>query len=142
MIVPDINLLVYAYNDGAPRYQLARTWREELLHGDEAIGLPWVVSTGFVRLMANPGFVISPLNPATAADHVRDWFQYSHVAPLDPGYQHLVYFRQCLSVSGSGPNLVPDAHIAALAMEYDAKVHSSDSHFARFPGVRWHNPLA
>ena len=142
MIVPDTNLLVYAYNDGAPMYQLARSWWEELLGSDETIGLPWVVSTGFVRLMAHPGFVISPLSPAAAVDHVRDWFQFSNVAPLDPGYQHLVYFRQCLSVSGSGPNLVPDAHIAALAMECNAVVHSADSDFGRFSGVRWYNPLA
>ena len=142
MIVPDVNLLVYAYNDGAPRYQLARNRWEELLDGDETIGLPWVVATGFIRLMANPGFVISPLSPAAAADHVIEWFQYSNVVPLEPGDQHLVYFRQCLSVSGSGPNLVPDAHIAALAIEYDAEVHSADSDFARFPGVRWRNPLA
>ena len=84
MIVPDINLLVYAYNDGAPRYEVARNWWEELLNGDEAIGLPWVVATGFVRLMAHLGFMISTLRPVDAADHVRDWLQFSHVAPLDP----------------------------------------------------------
>ena len=142
MIVPDINHLLYAYNDGAPRYEPARIWWEELLNGDEAIGLPWVVTTGFVRLMAHSGFVISPLRPVDAADHVREWLQYHHVVPLDPGIQHLAYFRRFLSVPGSGPNLVPDAHIASLAMEYDAEVHSADSDFGRFPGVRWRNPLA
>ena len=142
MIVPDSNLLLYAYNDGADRFELARSWWEELIQGDEPIGLAWVVTTGFVRLMAHSSFVISPLSPVAAADHVRDWLQYSHVAPLEPGNNHLFYFRQCLGVPGSGPNLVPDAHIAALAMEYDAEVHSADRGFGRFPGVRWHNPLA
>lgn len=142
MIVPDINLLVFAYNDGASHHDGARQWWEELIDGDEAIGLSWVVATGFIRLMANPSFVESPIAPAAAADHVRDWFQFSHVTSITPGPGHLVLFRQNLAVPGSGPKLVPDAHIAALAMEYDAEVHSADRDFGRFPGVRWHNPLA
>ena len=142
MIVPDTNLLVFAYNDGSPQHNDARRCWEELIDGNEVVGLPWVVTTGFVRLMANPSFVDSPLTPAAAADHVWDWLQFSHVTPIEPGPGHLVFFRQCLSVPGSGSNLVPDAHIAALAMEYDAEVHSADRDFERFPWVRWRNPIA
>lgn len=142
MIVPDSNLLVYAYNDGAPEYNDARQWWEDTINGDETVGLPWVVTTGFVRLMSNSKFVHSPLTPAAAADHVMDWFQFSHVISINPGPGHLALFRQNLAVPGSGTKLVPDAHIAAIAMEYDAVVHSADRDFGRFPGVRWHNPLA
>ena len=142
MIIPDSNLLVYAYNDGAPQHNDARQWWEELINGDESIGLPWVVTTGFVRLMTNPIFVHSPITPVAAVDHVRDWFQFSNVTTITPGPGHLALFRQNLVVPGSGTKLVPDAHIAALAMEYDAEVHSADRDFGRFPWVLWRNPIA
>ncbi|MDE2785411.1 MAG: hypothetical protein OXL37_01970 [Chloroflexota bacterium] len=144
MIVPDLNLLIYAYNDGAPQHVNARNWWETLLRGEETVGLPWIVTTGFVRLMANHSFVSSPLSPPDAADIVRNWFLYPHIISLNPGNDHLRYFRQNLEVPGSGPNLVTDAHIAALAMEQDAEVHTyNSSDFARFTdlGLRWRNPL-
>lgn len=141
MIIPDVNLLVYAYDDGAPQHDRARLWWEGLLDGEDRVGLPWVVSTGFVRLMSNPRAVSVALSPAEAAEYVRAWFQQSHIAPINPGADHLEHFSRCLAVAGSSANLVPDAHIAALAIEYDAEVHSNDSDFERFPGVRWRNPL-
>ena len=141
MIIPDVNLLVYAYDDGAPQHDNARIWWEELLDGEDRVGLPWVVSTGFVRLMSNPRAVSVALSPAEAAEYVRTWFQQSHIVPLNPDTDHLEHFSRCLAVAGSSANLVPDAHIAALAIEYDAEVHSNDSDFERFPGVRWRNPL-
>ena len=141
MIIPDINLLVYAYDDGAARHDDARRWWEGLLSGEEEVGLPWIVSTGFVRLMSNPRAVSVALSPADAAEYVRAWFRRNHIKPLNPGADHLEHFSRYLSVAGSGTNLVPDAHIAALAIEYNAEVHSNDSDFNRFPGVQWHNPL-
>ncbi len=141
MIVPDVNLLVYAHNPDALLHDAARRWWEDLLNGAERVGVPWTVATGFVRVIAIPGVMSSPTPPATASDYVAEWFGYGHVAPLSPGADHLRLFRQNLNVPGSGHRLVPDAHIAALAMERDAELHSSDSDFARFPGLRWHNPL-
>lgn len=141
MIIPDINLLVYAYDDGAAQHSNARNWWEGLLDGEESVGLPWVVSTGFVRLMSNPRAVSIALSLAEAADYVRVWFLHNHVMQLNPGADHLEHFSRNLAVAGSGTNLVPDAYIAALAIEYGAEVHSNESDFNRFPGVRWRNPL-
>lgn len=127
MIIPDINLLVYAHDGGVPLHDDARRWWEGLLNGAEVVGLPWVVSTGFIRLMTNPRAVSMPISPVEAAGYVTDWFERSHVTPVNPGTRHLEHFSRNLAVTGSGTNLVADAHIAALAMEYDAEIHSNDS---------------
>ena len=142
MIVPDTNLLVNAYNVEALQHQAALRWWEGLVNGKETVGVPWVVATGFVRVVSNHRIVASPFSPAEAVDFVADWFRFAHIAPFDPGSGHTDLFRQFLGVPGGGANLVPDAHIAALALEYDAEVHSNDSDFGQFPRVRWRNPLS
>ena len=141
MIVPDINLLIYAYNDGSPYHDSARRWWEDLINGTERIGIPWVVSTGFVRLMTHPKALIRPAPPEAAVDYVCEWFRFPHVAPVNPGADHLTHLRRMLVSAGVGADLVTDCHIAALAIEYQAEVHSSDTDFSRFPGLRWRNPL-
>ena len=112
------------------------------MSGSEEVGLPWMVINGFARLMANPRVVSLSISPSAASDIVDGWLGYPHVAPLNPGDDHLTYFRRYLAVAGAGPNLVTDAHIAALATEHDAEVHTNnDSDFGRFSGLRWRNPL-
>ena len=113
-----------------------------LFNGTENIGVPWLVATGFVRLMSNPNVLASSLPGSEAADLVSGWFSHSHIASIDLGVGYLSHFRELLAITGAGGNLVPDAHIAALAIEHDAEVHTHNSDFARFPGVRWRNPLA
>ena len=114
-----------------------------LFNGTENIGVPWQVATGFIRLMSNPSVLASSLPGSEATDLVTGWFSHGHIAPIDPGVGYLSHFRELLSVTGAGGNLVPDAHIAGLAIEHDAEVHThNSSDFGRFPGVRWHNPLA
>ena len=142
MIVPDINLLVYAYHPAMPQHVPARQWWQELLDDTESIGIPWVVYTGFIRVITNPKTMGSPLSPVGALDHVQDWLKYRHVMIINPGDRHLDYLRQNLAVAYSGPDFVADAHIAALAMEYDAEVHTNDMGFDKFPGLRWRNPLS
>ena len=141
MIVPDINLLVYAYHEDDPFHNLARRWWEGLVNGGETVGMPWAVSMGFVRLMSNPRVLRSPLSPLAATEHMESWFRSGHINPINPGTDHLAHFRRSLDAAGRGAKLVPDAHIAALALERQATVHSNDSDFSRFPGLQWHNPL-
>lgn len=141
MIVPDVNLLVYAYHEDDPNHEAARRWWEGLINGVETIGVPWSVSMGFVRLLSNPRVLVSPMSPSAAIVHVESWFQYDHINPISPGADHLAHLRRSLDAAGGGAKLVPDAHIAALALEWQATVHSSASDFSRFPGLQWHNPL-
>ena len=141
MIVPDVNLLVYAYNDGTPFHESARSWWEGLVNGTERVGVPWVVATGFVRLLTHRSVRERPATPVQAVDYVEEWFQFPGVTPLNPGREHLTLFRRALAAAGVGADLVTDAHVAALAMEHQAEVHSNDADFGRFPGLRWRNPL-
>ena len=141
VIVPDLNLLIYAYNDDAPLYASARSWWEGLMNGTERVGTPWVVAAGFVRLMTQPNVLNDPFTPDEAIDTVEAWFRLPHVAPLNPGAEHLTLVRGALAAAGVGGDLVTDAHIAALAMEYQGEVHTNDMDFSRFPGLRWRNPL-
>ena len=141
MIVPDLNLLIYAHNDAAPLHAPARRWWEGLVNGTERVGVPWVVTAGFVRLLTHPSVLSHPARPEQAVDYVQEWFNFSHVTPLNPGTEHLALFRDALAASGVGGNLVTDAHIAARAIEYQAELHSNDADFGRFPGLRWRNPL-
>lgn len=141
MIVPDLNLLIYAYNDGAQQHAPARRWWEELLNGTERVGIPWVVTTGFVRLVTQRGLLSRPMTLEQSLDYLQVWFSFPHVMPLNPGVEHLTLYRSALVAARVGGNLATDAHIAALAIEYQAEVHSNDADFARFPGLRWRNPL-
>ena len=88
--------------------------------------------------MTHPRVLARPAHPAEAVDHVREWFRFPQVIPINPGADHLAYLRRNLDAAA---NLVTDAHIAALAMEYQAEVHSNDADFRRFPGLRCRNPL-
>ena len=99
------------------------------------------VSAGFVRLMTRPNFLSCPATPTEAVDYVREWFRFPPPIPVNLGSSHLTYFRQKLVAAGVGANMVTDAQIAALAMEYQAEVHSNDTDFGRFPGLWWCNHL-
>jgi toxin-antitoxin system PIN domain toxin len=142
MIVPDINLLVYAYNLDAPDHARARAWWTHLMNGVDAVGIPWAVSCGFVRLMTHPAVLETPMDPAAALRHVRSWLERPHVEVLDPGPRHLDILERLVAKLGVAANLTTDAHLAAIAIERQCELHSNDVDFSRFEGLRWHNPLA
>jgi toxin-antitoxin system PIN domain toxin len=142
MIVPDLNLLVYAYNADLPQHAAARTWWEGLCNGREPVGLPWAVACGFIRLMTHPRVVARPLDPTSACACVQSWLTCPTVLVLDPGPRHLALLADLLAALGHAGPLTTDAHLAALAIEHDACLHSNDADFARFAGLRWRNPLS
>lgn len=141
MIVPDLNLIVYAHNADAPDHAAARAWWEGLLNGDEPVAIPWVIALGFVRLMTHRSVLVMPMQPQVAVAHVRTWFARPNVEHLEPGSQHLDVLDRLLSAVGTAGNLTTDAHLAALAIEHQCELHSNDTDFSRFPGLRWRNPL-
>jgi toxin-antitoxin system PIN domain toxin len=142
MIVPDVNLLVHAYNRDAPSHRAAKSWWEELMNGTRPVGLAWVVVLGFVRIATHRQILTHPLPVTVASDHARSWLAQPHVTILHPGNRHAELLFGYLEALGTAANLTTDAHLAALAVEYQAELHTTDADFARFPGLRWTNPLA
>lgn len=142
MIVPDVNLLVHAYNTESRVHARARSWWEGLLNGTRPVGLAWAAVLGFIRITTHRQVLSNPMSVATACSHARAWMAQPCVMPLDPGARHAEILFGLLESLGTAGNLTTDAHLAALAIEHQAELHSTDADFARFPGLRWTNPLA
>ena len=141
MILPDVNLLVYAYNRAAPLHAAARAWWEEAMNRQSPVGIAWAAAFGFVRLVTHPAVLEEPLRPQAALDRVQAWLERPHVQLVEPGSRHLTIVRGLFQATGVGGNLTTDTHLAALAIEHRCELHSNDSDFERFPGLKWRNPL-
>ncbi|MBI4263730.1 MAG: type II toxin-antitoxin system VapC family toxin [Acidobacteria bacterium] len=142
MTLPDINLLLHAYNSASPVHAAARAWWEGVLNSTRPVGLSWVGILGFIRIATHRQILANPLPVGTACGHVRAWLAQPYVTILDPGARHGEILFGLLETLGTAGNLTTDAHLAALAIEHQAELHSTDADFSRFPGLRWVNPLA
>lgn len=141
MILPDINLLVYATDTRSRFHKRAREWWEKALSGSEIVALPWAVTLGFIRLATHPRVFENPLTAPAACAIVREWLGRPMVQIIQPGPQHQDLLFDLLEKAGTCANLTTDAHLAALAIEYQAVLCTSDADFARFSGLRVRNPL-
>ena len=142
MIIPDLNVLVYAYNADSLRHTTARRWWEDAMNGQRPIGFAWATLLGFVRVMTQRRILERPMRPADAIRTVSGWLAQPGVQILTPGDGHARILFDLIAEAGTAGNLTTDAHLAALAIEYQAEIASADTDFARFPGLRWFNPLA
>jgi hypothetical protein len=141
VIVVDVNLLLYAVDQGAPHHERAHHWWRSALAGRETIGLPWSTMLAFLRLTTNRRIFARPLDVEQAFDLLETWTAQHHVVPIGPTPRHLALVRGFLQSAGTAGNLVTDAHLAALAVEHGATLCSADADFTRFPGLKWTNPL-
>lgn len=141
MIVVDANLLVYARVTDFPDHEKARVWLDQRLNGTVGVGLPWQSLLAFVRLVTNPRVFRRPMPMDAAWLQVREWLACAPVWSPSPTDRHADILEGLLDRIDGKSNLVPDAHLAALAMEYGLVLQSTDHDFARFPGLRWENPL-
>ena len=142
MIVPDANLLLYAYDTTGPFHQPARDWWEACLSGTEPVGLTHPVVFAFVRIGTNPRAFTSPMTLSEASERVKSWVERRITQVLQPDADHVsrVLFLLAAATSAGG-NLVTDAQIAALAIAHRAVVHTADRDFLRFPALTCHYPL-
>ena len=141
MKLPDVNLFIYAYDEGSPKHAIAKTWLEKTLAGSETVGLAWAVLVAFIRLSTRPAITTEPFGVDEAVGFVEEWLAQPCATVVTPTHRHPAILRDLLGPLGTGGNLTNDAHLAALAIEHGAAVCSSDSDFSRFPGLRWEDPL-
>ncbi len=140
MHIVDVNVLLYAVNEDAPHHRAARVWLNGALSNGEPVGFTWPVLLAFLRLTTKSGLFPRPLSINEATDVIEDWLGRPSAVVIEPTGRHLQLLRGLLSESGTGGNLVSDAHLAALALEHGAGIVSFDADFGRFSGVRWTRP--
>lgn len=141
MIVPDVNLLLYATFSGFPQHREAARVLARLFNGREEVGLTAPSVFGFLRLATNARVFDQPLEPSEAVSVVEGWQERPNARFLVPGRRHLELAFGLLRQLGAGGNLTTDVQLAAYALENGATLYSNDSDFARFPGLDWVNPL-
>ncbi len=142
MILPDVNVLLYAYDAGSSRHARAREWWEGALTGSEPVRLPWVTILGFIRIGTHPRVFSRPMAIEEAVAHVSRWLERPMVEPIEPGPRHWAVLAELLRDAQISGNLTTDAHLAALAIEYGGTVYTTDQDFARFRRAQTSNPVA
>lgn len=142
MILVDGNLLLYAANHAAPEHPRARSWLDEPLNGTSRVGLPWPSLIAFVRLVNNPVVVREAVTPGGAWRQVEEWLACESAWIPTPGPRHAEVLGGLIRHAWVTSRLVPDAHLAALAIEHGLTLCSTDGDFAKFPDLTWKNPLA
>jgi hypothetical protein len=142
VIVLDVNLLLYAYDSTCGEYEGARAWLEAVFSGHEPVGLPWQTVSAFLRIHTNSRLPGDRFNMEEATQVIDRWMELPQVRLLVPGERHWSLFRRMLLEGQVRGPLTTDAELAALTIEYGGVLYTADRDFARFPGLRWVNPLA
>ena len=141
MIIPDVNVLVTAFHEGAPDHGAMRAWLAEALSGDEPIGLADTVLAGFVRVSTHARIFTKPAPTPMAFAFVDALRRQPTVVDIAPGSRHWTIFRRLCTTAGAKGNLVADAYLAAIAIEAGGEWITLDRDFSRFSGLRWRHPL-
>jgi toxin-antitoxin system PIN domain toxin len=141
VIVLDVNILLYAYGAASPRHKEPRDWLEKVFSGGEIVGLPWQTLAAFIRIVTNPRLPGFRRSAEEASRVVDQWLEQPNVRVLVSGDQHWTLFRRMIIEGQASGPLVSDAQLAALTIEYGGVLHTTNRDFARFPGLRWVNPL-
>jgi hypothetical protein len=138
----DLNLLLYAVNRDSRQHRKAKAWLDNVMSGEEPVAFPWIVLLGFLRISTNRRILSRPLSLSKALEIVSGWLAQPTARTLSPQEEHWRILSSLLADTGTAGNLTTDAHLAALAIEHGCELCSTDNDFARFPKLRWTNPLS
>ena len=142
MILPDVNILVYAHRRDAPAHERYLDWLESEINSDSAFGLSDLVVSGFVRIVTHPRVFNVPSTFELAMTFASDLRERPNCISVAPGPNHWDIFRRLCESAGARGNLVPDAYLAAMAIEHGCEWITADRDFSRFAGLRWRHPLS
>jgi toxin-antitoxin system PIN domain toxin len=142
MILPDVNVLLYAVNSASDHHGIALRALGEGFDSPRGVGFAWTVLLAFLRLSTRRGIFQPPLAVEEGLQVTEHWLRHPRAQIAHPGERHGEILGELLRSAGTGGNLTTDAHLAALAIEHGATVLSFDRDFARFAGVRWMLPQA
>jgi len=137
-----VNVLVYAHREESADHLAYRQWLEDLIGSDEAYGMSDIVLSGFLRIVTHPSIFVPPSSVSAALSFAEDVRSPPNCVPIHPGPRHWGIFSQLVHSAEARGNLVPDAYLAALAIESGSEWITADRDFSRFPGLRWRHPLA
>jgi len=141
VILADANLFIYAYDQTSPFHLPARSWLERVLSGTEPVRLSWTSFLAFLRITTHARVFANPYSLEEALQFVEGWLSQPCMGLLQPGQHHpAILFSLLRQTKVKGP-LIMDAHLAALAIEHEAVLYSTDKDFDQFPGLRRINPL-
>lgn len=141
MITPDANIVLYAYNEDAPKHSEAKKWLEEQLSLPAVFGLSWQVITAFLRISTNPRAFPQPFDLSEAIEIVDEWLALPNIEILIPTDNHWTIFQDLINEGQTKAALMMDAHLAALAIEHGATLATTDSDFQKFSRLKAINPL-
>lgn len=140
MVIPDVNVLLYAYDSDSLRHAPCAAWLSGVLSGAEEVGLSFVVALGFIRLVTHPAVWARPMPTTDAIAIVRSWLARPQVRLLQPTDPYWETLEAIVTDARAVGPLVMDAHLAAMAKEHGATVVTTDRDFRRFTGVRSFDP--
>ena len=141
MILVDANLLLYAYHPRAPEHERSRRWLEAALSGPDPVRFAWVTLWAFLRIGTSSRVFERPLTVAEAEAIVSSWLERPNAGILEPAERHWRILGDLLREGQTTGPLVMDAVLAAIALEHGATLCTTDRDFARFPGLKWRNPI-
>ena len=141
MILADANLLLYAYDFESPFHKKAKAWLEEAFSSSEPFCLSWLTLIAFIRIATNPRVFLHPLSLSETTTIIDEWLQMANAVILTPGHHHWAIFRRYLREAQAIGPLATDAHLAALAVEHGATLHTNDRDFSRFKDLKLAFPL-
>lgn len=141
MILPDVNVLVYALRADAPQHDEFAAWLESVVNGSGAFGLSELVLSGVVRILTHPKIFAQPSSLADVLSRLEQLRERPNCVLISPGSRHWQIFTSLCKSGGARGNLIADAFLAALAIESGSEWITTDRDFARFPGLKWRHPL-